>query len=149
MNFLKKFGISCYINVVAAILILVSMILSIISSTNIGFAIDELGYVIAFSIISLLGIVSSYFIAKKFGNNLLSYVPLLVAAVLSGICFIFVLNSRTYLIGTLWVTQLDLSNPYAVAAMGTGAPAFIMYCISMVIIAVSAFFNIVPEEKQA
>lgn len=144
---LKKPGISCYINVVAALLILVSMFLTIASSTNIGFSIDELGYIIAFSIIAILAIAGSYFLSLKFGNNLLSYLPLLLAAVLAGLCFIFVLNARTYLIGTLWVTQLDLSNPYAVAAMNTGAPAFIMYCISMVILAVGSFFNIIPEKK--
>lgn len=144
---LKKPGISCYINVVAALLILVSMFLTIASSTNIGFSIDELGYIIAFSIIAILAIAGSYFLSLKFGNKLVSYLPLLVAAVLSGLCFIFVLNARTYLIGTLWVTQLDLSNPYAVAAMNTGAPAFIMYCISMVILAVGSFFNIIPEKK--
>lgn len=144
---LKKPGISCYINVVAALLILVSMFLTIASSTNIGFSIDELGYIIAFSIIAILAIAGSYFLSLKFGNKLVSYLPLLVAAVLSGLCFIFVLNARTYLIGTLWVTQLDLSNPYAVAAMNTGAPAFIMYCVSMVILAVGSFFNIIPEKK--
>lgn len=144
---LKKPGISCYINVVAALLILVSMFLTIASSTNIGFSIDELGYIIAFSIIAILAIAGSYFLSLKFGNKLVSYLPLLAAAVLSGLCFIFVLNARTYLIGTLWVTQLDLSNPYAVAAMNTGAPAFIMYCISMVILAVGSFFNIIPEKK--
>lgn len=148
MNFLKKFGIATYINVIAAVLIFVSMILTIVSSSNIGFSIDQLGMIIAFSIIAILALAASYFVAKKFGNGLISYLPLLVAAVLSGVCFIFVLNSRTYLIGTLWVTQLDLSNQYAVAAMNTGAPAFIMYCVSMVAIAVGAFFNVVPEKKE-
>ena len=147
MNFLKKLGISCYINAVAALLILVSMFLTIASSMNVGFSIDELGYIIAFSIIAILAIVGSYFLSLKFGNKLISYLPLLVAGVLAGLCFIFVLNARTYLIGTLWVTQLDLSNPYAVAAMNTGAPAFIMYCVSMVILAVGSFFNIIPEKK--
>ena len=98
-------------------------------------------------IIAILAIVGSYFLSLKFGNKLISYLPLLVAGVLAGLCFIFVLNARTYLIGTLWVTQLDLSNPYAVAAMNTGAPAFIMYCVSMVILAVGSFFNIIPEKK--
>ena len=60
MNFLKKLGVSCYINAVAALLILVSMFLTIASSMNVGFSIDELGYVIAFSIIAILAIVGSY-----------------------------------------------------------------------------------------
>ena len=147
MNFFKKIGISCYINALAAVLILVSMILAIVSSTNVGFGIDELGYIIAFSIIAILAIVGAFFLSLKFGNKLVSYLPLLVAAILSGFCFIFVLNARTYLIGTLWVTQLDLSNPYAVAAMSTGAPAFIMYGVSMFILAIGSFFNIISEKK--
>ena len=73
MNFLKKLGVSCYINAVAALLILVSMFLTIASSMNVGFSIDELGYVIAFSIIAILAIVGSYFLSLKFGNKLISY----------------------------------------------------------------------------
>lgn len=144
---LKKPGISCYINVVAALLILVSMFLTIASSTNIGFSIDELGYIIAFSIIAILAIAGSYFLSLKFGNKLVSYLPLLVAAVLSGLCFIFVLNARTYLIGTLWVTQLDLSNPYADAVHNEGRSTCIHSSNSMVILAVGSFFNIIPEKK--
>lgn len=69
-----------------------------------------------------------------FGHLLccLSYAPLLVAMVLSRICFTFVISSRTYLMGTLWFTKLDESNQYAVAARNTGVPSFIMYFISMV-----------------
>ncbi len=148
MKFLKKLGIASYIDVFAAVLILVSMFLSISSSNNLGYAIPELGLLITFSIISILGIAASIFLGCKFGNKLYAYLPLLISCVLSGFCFYFVLNSRTYLIGTLWATKLDQSNPYAVSAMGSGAPAFIIYCASMLIIAVSSFFNIVKEEKK-
>ena len=44
--------------------------------------------------------------------------------------------------GTLWFTKLDRSNQYAVAAMNTGAPAFIMYFLSMIILTVGSFFDL-------
>lgn len=144
---IKKLGVGFYISLVALVLILVSMFLSIASSSNLGFSIDELPLIITFSIVSVLCILLSGFLATKKKNNLLCYLPLLVAAVLSGICFIFVLDSRTYLMGTLWFTKLDQSNQYAVNAMNTGAPAFVMYFLSMIVLTVASFFNVHNTKK--
>ncbi len=139
---IKKLGIGYFISLGALVLILISMFLSIASSSNLGFSIDELPLIIVFSILAILCIIGSGFLTLKFKNNPLSYLPLLVAAVLAGVCFIYVINSRTYLMGTLWFTKLDQSNQYAVAAMNTGAPAFIMYFLSMIILTVASFFNL-------
>lgn len=147
-KYFKDFTISSYFNVISIILILVSMILAISSSSNVGYAIDELGWIIFFSILSIVLILSSFYLGYKFNNNLISFVPLLISVILLGLCFMFVLNSRTYLIGTLWVTKLDQSNSNAVNAMNTGAPSFIMYLVSMVLITITSFFNIKKENKK-
>ena len=90
-----------------------------------------------------------HILSTFFGHLLccLSYAPLLVAMVLSRICFTFVISSRTYLMGTLWFTKLDESNQYAVAARNTGVPSFIMYFISMVVLSVASFFNLAKNDK--
>lgn len=144
---IKKLGVGYYISLVALVLILVSMFLSIASSSNLGFSIDELPLIVTFSVISILCILLTGFLATKMNNSFVCYLPLLVAAVLSGICFIYVLDSRTYLMGTLWFTKLDQSNQYAVSAMNTGAPAFVMYFVSMIVLAVASFFNLYKTEK--
>lgn len=144
---IKKLGVGYYISLVALVLILVSMFLSIASSSNLGFSIDELPLIVTFSVISVLCILLTGFLATKMNNSFVCYLPLLVAAVLSGICFIYVLDSRTYLMGTLWFTKLDQSNRYAVSAMNTGAPAFVMYFVSMIVLAVASFFNLYKTEK--
>lgn len=144
---IKKLGVGYYISLVALVLILVSMFLSIASSSNLGFSIDELPLIVTFSVISVLCILLTGFLATKMNNSFVCYLPLLVAAVLSGICFIYVLDSRTYLMGTLWFTKLDQSNQYAVSAMNTGAPAFVMYFVSMIVLAVASFFNLYKTEK--
>ncbi len=147
MKFLKKLGIASFIDIAAAILLLVSMILTIISSSCLGYEIAYLNLVIIFSIISIVCLFGSIALSKFFGNKLYSYIPMLIACVLSGLCFYFVINSRTYLIGTVWATSLDRTNEYAVKAMGTGGPAFIIYCAVMLVIAAAAFFNLVRENK--
>lgn len=148
MTFLKKLGISSYINIVCALVIFVSMILSIVSSSNLGYEIPSLWAVILMSIIGIIGIVASTLLSMKIGNKFVAYLPALVTAILSGICFFFVINARTELIGTVWVSHLDDSNPYAVGAINTGAPAFIMYCASMILIAIGSFFNLAKEEQK-
>ena len=144
---LKKCGLCFYISLIALVLIFVSMILAISSSTNLGYSIDELPLIVTFSIISIICIIGSALLSFKFKNNALSYAPLLVAMVLSGICFTFVISSRTYLMGTLWFTKIDESNQYAVAARNTGVPSFIMYFISMVVLSVASFFNLAKNDK--
>ena len=144
---IKKCGLCFYISLIALVLIFVSMILAISSSTNLGYSIDELPLIVTFSIISILCIIGSALLSFKLKNNALAYVPLLVDMILSGICFMFVISSRTYLMGTLWFTKLDESNQYAVAAMNTGAPSFVMYFISMVILSIASFFNLSKNDK--
>ena len=110
------------------------------SSKNIKFFINvhhKHCHLISLSSINYLNTIYStpqHILSTFFGHLLccLSYAPLLVAMVLSRICFTFVISSRTYLMGTLWFTKLDESNQYAVAARNTGVPSFIMYFISMV-----------------
>ena len=145
MKFIKKLGIASYVNLASAILVLTSMILTIISSSFLGYEISQLGLIIAFSIIAIICLLGSIALSLKFGNHYISYIPMLAAAVLSGICFYFVINSRTYLIGTIWATSLDRTNEYAVGAMGTGGPAFIIYCATMIVIAIGSFFNLTKE----
>lgn len=147
MKFIKNLSIASYVNLASAILILASMILTIISSSFLGYEISQLGLIIGFSIVAAICLLGSIALSLKFGNHFVSYIPMLVAAVLSGVCFYFVINSRTYLIGTVWATSLDRTNEYAVGAMGTGGPAFIIYCATMIVIAAGSFFNLTKEVK--
>ncbi len=148
---IKKFfrlGTGAYISLLGAIVGLVAMVFAILSSNCNGYAINEIGMIIAFSIIAILLVFVSIFFSKKHGNSFwLVYLPLLISAILFGICFIVVLNARSYLIGTLWATQLDAGNPDAVAAMNTGAPSFIMFVISMLITTVGSFFSFVSKKN--
>ena len=146
-NFLNL-AVGGYIALFGALIGIVAMILSIVSSNCLGFQINELPFIVILSLVGLALAILPIFTGKKHGNSFLSvYLPLLVSAVAFGVCFVFVLQARSYLIGTLWATQLDASNPDAVAAMNTGAPSFIMFVVSMVIITVSSFFSFTKGEK--
>lgn len=148
MKFIKKLNVGSFIDLGAAILLFISMIFSICSSSCLGYEIPHLGIVVVFSIIAIICLLGSVLLSLKFGNKLYTYLPMLIATVLSGLCFYFVINSRTYLIGTVWATSLDRTNEYAVKAMSTGAPAFIIYCATMLLIAAASFFSLVKEDKK-
>ncbi len=147
-NFLKNLTIPSYLSLASVVLIVVSLILSIVSSNYVGYGIPELGWVIAFSILAILLILSSLYLGEKYENHLLSYLPMLVAVILLGLCFLFVLKNRTYLIGTLWVTKLDQSNPNAVGAMNAGAPSFILYFVGMILLSIASFFDIKKKSSK-
>lgn len=148
MKFLKKIhnffhlGVGGYIATVGVILGFIGFIFACVSNTYLGYNIDEMAWIVVLSLISVALFIFAAFMGNKRGNDFLTvYLPLLIAGVLFGVCFIFVINARSYLMGTLWFTQLDVDNPDAVGAMNTGAPSFILFFISMVVIAVSGFFN--------
>lgn len=144
-QFIKKQGVAFYVQSCTAIIALIAMIFGIASSSAMGFSIENIGGIITASVISIVLIVAAIVLAQRFGNKLYVYGALFVSLFLIGICFMLMIMGRTYLIGTVWFTPLDASNPIAVQAMNTGATSFILYLIAIVICATGSFFKIVKE----
>lgn len=146
IDLIKKQSAGFYAFAAAAVIALVALILAAVSSATLGYAIDGIGFVIAGSIIGILLIAGGIYLANRFENRLYTYATFVVAMVLFCICFTLVIMSRTYLMGTLWVTALDSTNALAVSAMNTGAASFVLYALAMIACVVGGFFKV---SKQA
>ena len=144
---LKKLSIGSFISVFAAVVILVGFILGIVTNAVQGYPVNAFaGFVVA-EIGAILLIGGSIFLSFRRGNKLACYLPLFVATVCAGIGFALVIASRTELVGTLWVTALDSTNPLAVKAMNTGTVSFVCNIVAMLLLVVSGFFPLAKEDK--
>ena len=140
-KFLNNLTSAKILNIVAIITIFVAMIVAIVSNNVKGYGIYQFGVVITFSVIALLVLAFSVGFADRFKKSYIVDLCLFVSMIFMMICFALVINSRTELIGTLWITALDSVNPLAVSAMNTGTTSFVLYLVSALLILVSSFFS--------
>lgn len=140
-QFIKKQGIRFYITIVASLVAVIAMILTLVSSSVAGYSIPGIAWVVVATVCMVALVAVSVINANKWKNDIISSVCLWVAVILCVICFGVIVSARAYLVGTLWITVLDSTNPLAVRAMNTAAPAFIMYLVSAVLLVVGGFFR--------
>lgn len=146
MEFIKKQGIAAYVAVGSALVAFVAMILAAVSSGVRGYAVEGLAWVIVCTVLTVVLVAGAIFLANKYGNKFYAHICLLVAMVLCAVCGFIVVQARTELVGTLWITVLDSVNPLAVSAMNSGASSFIMYFIAMIGFMVSGCFNLCKKK---
>lgn len=140
-EFLKKQGIVFYISAVSAVIALVAMIITLVSSSVVGYEIPGIAWVVVATIAVLLLVAAATVLSDKAKNEAVIYACLLVATVLCVICFGIIISARAYLVGTLWITVLDSTNPLAVKAMNTATAAFAMYLVSVIMFIVTGFLK--------
>lgn len=140
-KFINNLTFAKILNIVTALLIFVAIIITSVSNSVRGYGINYFGLVITFSVIAFLAVALSAIFADKFKKSYIVDIALFISMVFMMVCFALVINSRTELIGTLWITALDSVNPLAVSAMNTGTASFVLYLLSALLILVSSFFN--------
>lgn len=140
LEFFKKQGVLFYVSAASAIIALVAMIVTLVSSAVVGYKIPGIAWVVV-STVAVLLLVAAATVLVKGKNELWTYACLLVCTVLCVICFGIIISARAYLVGTLWITVLDSTNPLAVKAMNTATAGFVMYLISMLMFIVSGFLT--------
>ena len=140
-EFLKKQGIVFYVSAVSAVIALVAMIITLVSSSVVGYEIPGIAWVVVATIAVLLLVATATVLSGKAKNEAVIYACLLVATVLCVICFGIIISARAYLVGTLWITVLDSTNPLAVKAMNTATAAFAMYLVSVIMFIVTGFLK--------
>lgn len=140
-QFIKKQGIRFYITIVSSLVAVIAMILTLVSSSVAGYSIPGIAWVVVATVCMVVLVAVSVINANKWKNDIISSACLWVAVILCVICFGVIVSARAYLVGTLWITVLDSTNPLAVRAMNTAAPAFIMYLVSAVLLVAGGFFR--------
>ena len=140
-EFVKKQGIRFYITVASSLVSIIAMILTLVSSSVAGYSIPGVAWIVVATLCVVALVAVSVLNANKWKNDLVSTACLWLSVILCIICFGIIVSARAYLVGTLWVTVLDSTNPLAVRAMNTAAPAFVMYLVFAVLLVASGFFK--------
>lgn len=145
-EFFKKQSIAFYISAFAALLSLIAMIFALVSSSVVGYSIPGIAWIVVLTILTIVAVVLIPFLSSKLKLEALSYIGLLLSVVFTIACFGIIISARAYLVGTLWITVLDSTNPLAVRAMNTAAVSFILYLVAAVLMVVASFFKVSKKE---
>lgn len=140
-EFIKKQGVSFYISAAAAVLSIVAMIMTLVSSSVVGYSIPGVVWVVVCSIAVVVLVALIAVNNAKWHNDLISAACMWIAVILSVICFGIIISARAYLVGTLWITVLDSTNPLAVRAMNTATAGFVLYIVALLMFTVCGFIK--------
>ena len=146
MKFLKKLSVAHYLLCAASVIGLVALIIAGYSSSITGYAISEIGIIIALSVIGILATVAAIVLTLVFDKKLfvilaevLTYVAAITFAVSLGLLFAV----RGEMIG--WIQVIN--GPLDQLAFHTAIASGVMYLIAGIALVVSAFFKIKKEEN--
>ena len=142
---IKKLTLPVYILCGAAILALVGLIVGAISNGIEGYAIQNFGLTVAFSIISIVLAAGVAFSAIKFGNqHFISAAGRVAIILLLAFGLTFIISNRVEVVSTL---SWDRDNQATVAAWNTGLTSVIFFVLADIAFIVSGFFG--DKEKEA
>jgi hypothetical protein len=140
VDFLKKAGVTFYLNVVACILSLVASILFIASNATRGYAVLNGGAGIAFAVLAVLLIAGGAFLSIKFGSqHYLTAIVKLVALVFLCLAMGILLSDRVGLASSLFTW--DSHNSVGWGAFYSSVVCIIFILLSVIILIVNAFFD--------
>lgn len=140
LNFLKNAGVTFYLNVVAAMLVLAAMIALLISNGVSGYALNNSAGAITAAVFALLAAIAVAVTGLKFGNqHIITFVLRVVVIALAMYAVCELTNSRTTVAGALWTW--DKNNPIAQNALNTAIVSGVFYVLAILPALVCAFFN--------
>ena len=142
MGFLKKLSVASYVLAASAVIALVALIVGVVSSSGEGFWTDEMGGVIAFTILAIVCAAAAILLSVKFGDNpLVSLVVLLVVLFLA-LSTCFMIMGKMDVMGTVMFSDLEKGFKPAEDACYIGLASSIIYIVASVVAAGGAFFKL-------
>lgn len=141
-EFLKRQTVDFYMILANALLVLLGMVFSIISSSGSAYSISNIYIVIGCVIVTVVldGIIMAF--ANKVGNEVLLDILRWGTVIAVGIAFGVMVYTRAELMGFVWFSDLDAGNPIAISAMDNTVYSWICYGLALVCSTVSSFFSI-------
>jgi hypothetical protein len=140
LDFIKKAGVTFYLNVIAAVLTLVAAIIYIATNATRGYAVINGGMGIAFVIIALLLIVGGTYLSLKFGSqHFLKAIADVLAIVLICVAFGVLLSDRVGIASSLFTWDSHNANGWA--AFYSSIVCLVFMLLAVLVIIVNAFFD--------
>ncbi len=147
MNIFKKLSLASYILIFSAVIALIAMIIGIVSCSGEGFWEDEMGSVIAFTIIGLLLVAATVFCGVKFGDKYWLSVIMLLTVLFFALATCNMVIGKMDVMGTVVFSDLEKGFKPAEDACYIGLASSIVYIIASLIASIGTFFNVVRKEK--
>jgi hypothetical protein len=135
----KKFYKISLLALIQAVVLLIAMILSVISS-NTAYALDNINTVIGLCILAIILAVAMAFIGSKLPGMLVDLV-FFVTVVCTAYVFCAMIQGRTKLMGYVYFSDLESSNPIAISAMNLAIVAWVFYFVALVVNIVIGFLK--------
>lgn len=146
MEFIKKAGLTFWLNAAAGLTALIAFIIMLVSNATPGYVIDAVGLAIAAAIIAVLAIGGAAYLAEtKFdGQNPIVAGLNLLALVLEMVVFGIILMGRVVLASALF--SFDSRNLVGWGAFNSSVAAMVFIFITVALLIVTAFLG---KKKEA
>lgn len=149
-DFLKKQTIGSYVIVAAAVLAIVALILTGVSSGMAIYGIGAMPVIVTFTILGIALIAGAIFLATKFGDKAWMFLILLAAVVLFAFSFYFLFNAKTVSMGNVWwgdpMFKANI-DPIEVSSLNVGLVAMVFYILAALMVGVGAFFRLAKKTE--
>jgi hypothetical protein len=140
VDFLKKAGVTFYLDVAAGVLSLVAAILFIATNAARGFAVLNGGMGIAFAVIGLVLIAGGAYLSIRFGaQHFLTAIVKLVALVFLCLAIGVLLSDRVGLASSLFTW--DSHNSAGWSAFYSSVVSIIFMLLAVIVLIVNAFLD--------
>jgi glucan phosphoethanolaminetransferase (alkaline phosphatase superfamily) len=135
----KKFSKISLLAVIQAVMLLVALILSVISS-NKAYALNNINTVIALCVLAIILDVAMVLLGDKL-HGVLADVVFFVTVVCNAYSLCEMIQGRTKLMGYVYFSDLESSNPIAISAMNLAIVAWVFYLVALVVNIVIGFLK--------
>lgn len=147
MEIFKKLSLASYILVFSALIALIAMIVGIVSCSGEGFWEDEMGAVIALTIIGIVLVAATIFFGIKFGNKVWLSLIMLLIVLFFALATCNMIIGKMDVMGTVVFSDLEKGFKPAEDACYIGLASSIIYIVASLIAVIGTFFNVVRKSE--
>ena len=147
MEIFKKLSMASYILVFSALIALIAMVVGIVSCSGEGFWEDEMGAVIALTIIGIVLVAATIFCGIKFGNKVWLSLIMLLIVLFFALATCNMIIGKMDVMGTVVFSDLEKGFKPAEDACYIGLASSIIYIVASLIAVIGTFFNVVRKSE--
>lgn len=147
-DLIRKISVGGYISVAGALLGLIALIVGLISCSPAGFFSSQMVLVILFSVLAIAAVCGAVFISSKLGDSFISTVLIIGAVVLLMFALFRMVDAKEDVLGTVLFSDLEKGFAPAEFACYVGVAAMVIYAISVLVLILGSFFNVIKKEAR-
>ena len=143
MTIFKKVSVASYILAFGAVIALIALIVGIVSCSGEGFWEDEMGGVIAFTVLGIVCAAGAIALAVRFGERPFVSAVVALAVLFFALATCFMIIGKMDVMGTVIFSGLEKGYKPAEDACYIGLASSIVYIAASLVASAGAFFRLV------